>query len=183
MNIVRGFITDPQTIFLDEPTLGLDVSAARDVRRFVRNWMQRPGKTMLLTTHYMVEADELCDRVAIIDRGQVLACDTPANLKRRLQREAIFHIETSYLPDGSSDGFDLIPGVNKVTRTHGDNRTSFDFLLQAEDVLAPVMARLTEKSAKILTLQKHEPTLEDVFVDLVGRGLGEGEDGNGNSPH
>jgi len=179
MNIVRGFITDPEIIFLDEPTLGLDVGAARDVRRFVREWMQRPGKTVLLTTHYMVEADELCDRVAIIDKGQVLACDTPASLKRRLQREAIFHIETSYLPNGSADGFETIPGVSTVTREHRDDRTTFDFRLQGEDVLAPVVARLTEKNAKILSLQKREPTLEDVFVDLVGRGLTEGDSSNG----
>jgi ABC-2 type transport system ATP-binding protein len=186
MNIVRGFITDPEIIFLDEPTLGLDVSAARDVRQFVRNWMQRQGKTLLLTTHYMVEADDLCDRVAIIDRGQVLACDTPASLKRQLQRDAIFHIETSYLSadgSGSAEGFDAIPGVNKVTRQYRDDRTLFEFLLQAEDVLAPIVARLTEKNAKILSLQKREPTLEDVFVNLVGRGLTEGENGNGNGQH
>src|SRR3990170_2870629 len=64
MNIVRGFMTDPEVLFLDEPTLGLDVEASRDVRAFIRDWMlQRPGSTVLLTTHYMVEADELCDRV------------------------------------------------------------------------------------------------------------------------
>jgi ABC-2 type transport system ATP-binding protein len=179
MNIVRGFITDPEIIFLDEPTLGLDVAAARDVRRFVRDWMQQRNKTLLLTTHYMVEADELCDRVAIIDRGQVLACDTPSNLKRRLQRDAIFHIETSYLSNGSADGFEAIPGVNKVTRQHRDDRTSFEFLLTAEEVLAPIVAQLTERNAKILTLQKREPTLEDVFIDLVGRRLTDGENGNG----
>jgi ABC-2 type transport system ATP-binding protein len=85
MNIVRGFLTDPQVLFLDEPTLGLDVGASRDVRRFVRRWInERPSRTVLLTTHYMVEADELCDRVAIINGGRVLACDTPATLKQRL---------------------------------------------------------------------------------------------------
>jgi len=181
MNIVRGFITDPDIIFLDEPTLGLDVGAARDVRQFVRNWMQNRNKTLLLTTHYMVEADELCDRVAIIDKGQVLACDTPTHLKRRLQRDAIFRIETSYLSNGSADGFEAIPGVSQVTRRHHDDRTSFEFLLRSEDVLASIVARLTEKSAKILSLQKREPTLEDVFIDLVGRGLSDGENGHGNA--
>ncbi|MBI5650257.1 MAG: ABC transporter ATP-binding protein [Chloroflexi bacterium] len=90
MNIVRGFLTDPQVLFLDEPTLGLDVGASRDVRAFIRSWVtQDKSRTLLLTTHYMVEADELCDRVAIINQGRVLACDTPANLKRRLQSEAV----------------------------------------------------------------------------------------------
>ena len=78
MNFCRGFVTDPKVIFLDEPTLGLDVNAARMVRDFTREWMrQRPDRTVLLTTHYMAEADELCDRIAIIDHGTVLACDTP----------------------------------------------------------------------------------------------------------
>src|ERR1700752_4855662 len=85
MNIVRGFLTDPQVIFLDEPTLGLDVGASRDARRFIRDWAAtNAGRTILLTTHYMAEADDLCDRVAIINHGRVLACDSPANLKKRL---------------------------------------------------------------------------------------------------
>ncbi len=100
MNIVRGFLTDPEILFLDEPTLGLDVNAARDVRRFIREWLDaHPDRTVLLTTHYMVEADELCDRVAIISQGRVLACDSPEALKRRLQREALFDIEIT-APNG-----------------------------------------------------------------------------------
>ena len=91
MNIVRGFMTDPAVLFLDEPTLGLDVGASRDVRRFVRQWVENnPERTILLTTHYMVEADEMCDRVAIINQGKVLACDTPAHLKQALQSQVIF---------------------------------------------------------------------------------------------
>ncbi len=94
MNIVRGFLTDPEVLFLDEPTLGLDVGAARDVRKLIRGWLDADKfRTLLLTTHYMVEAEELCDRVAIINKGRVLACDTPANLKHNLQRDAIFEIE------------------------------------------------------------------------------------------
>ncbi len=96
MNIVRGFLTDPQVLFLDEPTLGLDVGASRDVRNLIRNWLdQDKTRTLLLTTHYMVEADELCDRVAIINHGRVLAFDTPSALKQSLQREALFEITVS----------------------------------------------------------------------------------------
>ncbi|MFN2303326.1 MAG: ABC transporter ATP-binding protein, partial [Anaerolineales bacterium] len=91
MNIVRGFMTDPEVLFLDEPTLGLDVGAARDVRRFIRTWIdENPSRAILLTTHYMVEADDLCDRVAIINQGKVLACDRPSRLKHRLQQDAIY---------------------------------------------------------------------------------------------
>ncbi|MCL0039219.1 ABC transporter ATP-binding protein, partial [Dehalococcoidia bacterium] len=82
MNFVRGFITDPEILFLDEPTLGLDVQTARTLRGFIKDWVgKRPDKVVLLTTHYMYEAEELCDRVAIIHDGRILACDTPGNLK------------------------------------------------------------------------------------------------------
>src|SRR5438093_5211056 len=75
MNFARGFVSDPEVIFLDEPTLGMDVHAARTLRRFVADWVrEEPGRTVLLTTHYMADADELRDRVAIIDRGRVLSC-------------------------------------------------------------------------------------------------------------
>src|SRR5512146_745139 len=96
MNIVRGFLTDPEVLFLDEPTLGLDVGASRDVRTLIRNWMDADkNRTLLLTTHYMVEADELCDRVAIINHGRVLACDSPAALKQQIQRDPMFEIAVS----------------------------------------------------------------------------------------
>ena len=94
MNIVRGFLTDPEILFLDEPTLGLDVEASRDVRRFIPRWIgEDDNRTVLLTTHYMVEADELCNRVAIINKGLVLACDSPAALKRQLRKDSIFNFE------------------------------------------------------------------------------------------
>lgn len=93
MNFARGFVSDPSIPFLDEPTLGLDVNASRDIRAFIKSWVRKPGKTVVLTTHYMAEADELCDRVAIINRGKILACDTPANLKKTVQRDVVFHID------------------------------------------------------------------------------------------
>jgi ABC-2 type transport system ATP-binding protein len=77
----------------------MDTTAARTVRRFVRDWMhERPERTLLLTTHYMHGADELCDRVAIVHRGKVLACDTPAQLKRRVQRYPIFELALAARP-------------------------------------------------------------------------------------
>lgn len=94
MNIIRGFLTDPEVLFLDEPTLGLDVSASRDIRGFIRGWMaESSDRTLLLTTHYLQEADELCDRIAIVNHGRVLACDTPAALKRRVAEYPRFDIK------------------------------------------------------------------------------------------
>jgi len=175
MNIVRGFLTDPEVLFLDEPTLGLDVGASRDVRNFIRTWVNdNEDKTLLLTTHYMVEADELCDRVAIINEGKVLACDTPAKLKHDLQKEAIFRIKVSPLDGTSVDGFRQISGVRKLTGEELDGFAVLEFILQEENVLGAVINQMTTNDIQILNLEKREPTLEDVFVTLTGKRLEEG---------
>jgi len=172
MNIVRGFLTDPDVLFLDEPTLGLDVGASREVRRFVRKWVvDNTDRTLLLTTHYMAEADELCDRVAIINQGRVLACDTPATLKHRLQKEAIFRLEVSPLNGSGPSLFESLPGVRKVLYRAQDGYSVLEFILEHDDVLGGIVNTMTTQDIHILNLQKHEPTLEDVFVDLVGRSM------------
>jgi ABC-2 type transport system ATP-binding protein len=175
MNIVRGFLTNPEVIFLDEPTLGLDVSASRDVRNFIRSWIAaKPERTMLLTTHYMAEADDLCDRVAIINGGRVLACDSPGNLKRRLRSEAIFHLEVSPL-NGELAGYRSLPGVRQVVHTPRDGKSELEVILESDEAISGIISTLTSHQARVLNLKKREPTLEDVFVDLVGMSLAEAE--------
>jgi ABC-2 type transport system ATP-binding protein len=181
MNIVRGFMTDPQVLFLDEPTLGLDVGAAREVRRLIREWLDEDkSRTLLLTTHYMVEADELCDRVAIINQGRVLACDSPAVLKQRLQKDAIFEIETSALNGLTAQTIEDLPEVRKATATEHDGGATLNLILVEEAALAHVINVFTQKNIRILRLSKREPTLEDVFVDLVGRSMADVEQAEGN---
>ena len=176
MNIVRGFLTDPQILFLDEPTLGLDVGASRDVRHFIRRWVdENPDRTVLLTTHYMVEADELCNRVAISNKGKVLACDTPSNLKRNLRKESIFNIDLES-PDGiEKTHFTALPGVIRIDLNPQDGYTEMNLTLQDESVLSPVIAEFDRQNLRIRSLQKREPTLEDVFVELVGARMEEVE--------
>jgi ABC-2 type transport system ATP-binding protein len=177
MNVVRGFMTDPMVIFLDEPTLGLDVGAARDVRHFIRGWMdEHPDRTVMLTTHYMVEADELCDRVAIINSGRVLACDRPAVLKRQLQRDAIFRLEVTPLDGTAPETFSQIPGVKHFKHKAVDGGADLEFILENEDVLPAVVGQLAESDIHLRNLEKREPTLEDVFVQLVGMSMEEVED-------
>ncbi len=174
MNIVRGFLTDPNVLFLDEPTLGLDVSASRDVRKFIRSWVdENPKRTLLLTTHYMTEADELCDRVAIINRGRVLACDTPAKLKHQLQQDVIYRMEVSPLNDLPADRFEALPGVRSVSHTPMDGVSKLGLILEDDDVLGGVVNLMTKNNIHILNLEKREPTLEDVFVHLVGQSMDE----------
>lgn len=176
MNIVRGFLTDPEVLFLDEPTLGLDVGASRDVRRFIVEWLKADRtRTLLLTTHYMVEADELCDRVAIINKGRVLACDTPSALKQRLQRDALFEIQTSPLNGLNQQILLDQPEVTKAAVTETETGAKVSLSLVEESALARVINLFTQKDVKVMSLSKREPTLEDVFVDLVGRSMAEEE--------
>ncbi len=171
MNFCRGFITDPKVLFLDEPTLGLDVTSARAIRVFLREWMaEKSGRTLLLTTHYMAEADELCERLAIIDKGKVLACDSPAALKRKVQQYPIYELS---LAPGTSSFAEVgkVPGVHQITHTETPNTRELKVSLTDESAVGGVVQRLVESGGKILTLKKVEPTLEDVFIEHVGHGL------------
>jgi ABC-2 type transport system ATP-binding protein len=179
MNFARGLLNDPWIFFLDEPTLGLDVSAARSVRELVLAWKAAvPGRTILLTTHYMAEADELCERIAIVDHGRILALGTPEDLKRRVQRESVFRLEVDRL-DGGPGSLRGLPGVLSAAaaaaQDDGKDRQTVEINLSLADdgVLGSVVGILAERGSHILALRKSEPSLEDVFVELVGRGFDE----------
>lgn len=183
MNFVRGFLTDPTVVFLDEPTLGLDVTAAREVREFVKTWMeQHPDRTLLLTTHYMAEADELCDRLAIIDKGQLLTVDTPENLKHGLQQSAIFNLKVQPVGDKPISGGRLedVPGVQTAAFADGQQFTEISLSLAGEDALPGVLQHLSQRGSSLIALEKREPTLEDVFISLVGRRLDQAADHSAN---
>jgi ABC-2 type transport system ATP-binding protein len=186
MNFARGLLNDPWVFFLDEPTLGLDVSAARAVRELMVGWRAAvPGRTVLLTTHYMAEADELCERIAIVDRGRILAIGTPAELKKRVQRESIFRLEVDRLDRGPAS-LARLPGVVSAVAGAGAGADSdgvarqtvvINLVLADDAALAGVVAALGGLDARIVALTKSEPSLEDVFVELVGRGFDD-EDGD-----
>jgi ABC-2 type transport system ATP-binding protein len=189
MNFARGLLNDPWIFFLDEPTLGLDVSAARSVRELVLAWKAAvPGRTVLLTTHYMAEADELCDRIAIVDHGRILALGTPDELKRRVQRESVFRLELDRL-DGGTAALKRLPGVLSAAaaaaQDDGRERQTVEVNLTLEDdaALGVVVGALAGIGSHILALRKSEPSLEDVFVELVGRGFDEeASDGEHHEP-
>jgi len=175
MNFVRGFITDPQILFLDEPTLGLDVQTSHTLRGFIKDWVgKRPDKTVLLTTHYMFEAEELCDRVAIIHDGRILACDTPGNLKKSLQREVVFRLRVTAIAN-PEELFQHLRGVRRFSHAEVNGHTELHFILENENALPPILTVIQDSHGELISLEKLEPTLEDVFISLVGRGFREGD--------
>ncbi len=172
MNMIRGFVTDPDILFLDEPTVGLDVNAARTIRDYVLKWLQeQKDKTVLLTTHYMAEADEMCDRIAIIDEGRVLACDAPENLKKMVRLDTTFRLEVDPLKDTTV--FGKIEGVKNfsVKQDSSENITYLTFILDGEAPVADILSSIMAQGSRVHSLQKSEPSLEDVFVSMVGKGF------------
>ena len=146
-----------------------------------------PGRTVLLTTHYMAEADELCDRIAIVDHGKILAIGTPDELKKRVQRESIFRLELDRLQGGPA-ALAALPGVLSAASAADDERpvdrqtVAVNLVLVDDAALGGVVGALSGLGSQILSLQKSEPSLEDVFVELVGRGFGDEDDANGSGP-
>jgi ABC-2 type transport system ATP-binding protein len=177
MNLIRGLITNPRILFLDEPTVALDVGAARDVRDEVRRWMaEDASRTVILTTHYMMEADELCDRVAIVNRGRIVAEGTPSELKQRVQHDAIVDLQLS---PGTRllDALRAVDGVAAASVAEQDGIDRFSLQLSSDAALGGVMRVVEGSGRQIRGVQKREPTLEDAFVKLVGRGMTEEEQG------
>jgi ABC-2 type transport system ATP-binding protein len=169
VNIIRAFMTDPRVVFLDEPTLGLDVETARLIRRFIREWLSYPERTVLLTTHYMMEADELCDRIAIINEGKIVALDTPEALKSMIRKEISLKIEV--YPEISVDWLHTLEGVLGFTSEEKGGTQGLRVIVEDETGVGEVLSGITERKGRISYLYKEEPTLEDVFLKLTGRGL------------
>src|ERR671911_1864179 len=114
LHIARGLLHDPPVVFLDEPTIGLDPVGARELRATIAS-LAEAGKTILLTTHYMFEADALCDRIAVINRGEIVAHGTPADLKRDVAKGTVVEVEVFGLPDGTADRGRALFGVVSVS--------------------------------------------------------------------
>jgi len=165
LSLACALVGNPEILFLDEPTTGLDPQSRRQVWEIVAGF-RAGGGTVLLTTHYMEEAYRLCDRVAIIDHGKVIALDTPARLIASLGAEHIVEFQTETPPDLES--LRRLPGVEALRSSDGT------ISLTAREVHLAVPALLQElgrQGAPLTRLATHHATLEDVFMTLTGRRL------------
>ncbi len=166
LHVARTLLHDPEVLFLDEPTLGLDPVGAREFRQVIRN-LQSEHKTILLTTHYMFEADALCQRVGVINHGCIIALDTPANLKRFVSDLSIIEVELFGAANAVVEQLQALPYVAAVTIEDRDQRQAL--LIQSPrgaEAVPDVLAQLDGlRVGKVIV---REPTLEDAYVRLVG---------------
>ena len=172
--IARALLANPPVLLLDEPTAGLDPQSARNLRDTVQA-LRDEGHTILLTTHYMAEADELCDRIAIIDHGRIIALDTPASLKAGLQEMHSLEVEIDRAPDGVLDELRALPLVRGVeSHVSDEDPETWTIRVLTEDsrqTLDALLDLLRARSDRVLNMRANEPTLEDVFIALTGKPL------------
>ena len=163
LSVALAFVNDPDIIFLDEPTTGLDPQARRAMWEVIETF-QRAGKTVVLTTHYMEEAQRLCDRIAIMDYGQIIALDSPQRLiDSNIKESAIQFKMKDYPGDQVITG---LPDVSKVVR-EGD-----DIIVYTNNIpsaISGLLGMASQRSAELSELSVRQATLEDVFLKLTGK--------------
>ena len=172
--LARALLPDPELLLLDEPTVGLDPQAARDLRERVIQ-LRDEGRTVLLTTHYMEEADQLCDRIAIVDHGRIVALDTPDGLKRGLDATEVVRLEVT-APATADAG--LLERVSRAGDVRHQQRENGSLHLtvhcdSARDLVPIVIDAARTGAGEVRNIQVLPVSLEDVFIALTGRALRE----------
>ena len=165
--IARALIHEPQVIFLDEPTVGLDPQTRLSLWEILRQ-LHAEGRTIVMTTHYMEEADKLCDRIAIVDRGELLELDTPEALKQRAPGGTLVEISLS---GEASQVVDRVRGLDGVLRAEAQGSTLRVYSDRGGRVISPVIAVVEDGGASVANISLTEPSLETLFVARTGRKL------------
>jgi len=165
LHIAKGLVNDPKLIFMDEPTIGLDPEAARETRAMIRGLIDK-GKTILLTTHYMFEADELCKRIAVISNGKIVALDSPSELKRFVKDITVVEIEAFGVSDKDLATLRLQAEVTAVNAELEGERQIVRIQTAKGSEFIPIATKILER-AKVLDVRTKEPTLEDAYLKLV----------------
>jgi len=165
LHVARTLLHDPDVLFLDEPTLGLDPVGARDFRAVILN-LQSEKKTILLTTHYMFEADALCNRIAVINHGRIIALDTPGGLKSHVRDLNVVEVETFGVPEAVLSKLRALPFADSLAvEEQGQKQMLLIQTSRGAEAVPDVMSALD--GVKIGRVIVREPTLEDAYVRLV----------------
>lgn len=175
LQVCRGLVNDPEVLFLDEPTLGLDVNIAKDLRKFIRERIvEKEGKTVLLTTHYMYEAEELCDRVGFLSKGKLIAVGRPDELKREMPSGFSIEVLVTRLTDEALKGLKRLTAVKNVLTTAYEGEAEGEkidrLIVNADsDRIAPeVLNYLSMMHCRVVSVNIRGPTLEDLFMFYTG---------------
>ena len=167
MNVIRALLNLPQILFLDEPTLGLDPQSSVEIREFIKKINRENNTTVVITTHMMVDADLLCDRIAIIDQGKIVALDTSINLKKLISGAdtTILNLKIANLTPGLMKAVRAIKCVDSVTQ---ENSTHVKILAHGSEAFDSVIDAIRMQNGKITSMENLQPTLEDVFLHITG---------------
>jgi ABC-2 type transport system ATP-binding protein len=170
--VARGFLNHPQVLFLDEPTLGLDVQARRNLWNYINLLNEKEGITIILTTHYMEEADYLCHRVAIIDHGRIVAMDTPERLKQAVGSNLV---SLQIAQDSNSSLVDLLKQLSWVKKIETRDGI-FELSIDGGEERIPELIDFTDSRGLIITsIKLYKPSLEDTFLHYTGKTIREEE--------
>jgi ABC-2 type transport system ATP-binding protein len=157
LELAQALVHDPEVLFLDEPTIGLDVTARKRIWEHIHS-LRKEGMTIFVTTHYMDEADHACDRVGIIDRGRIVALDSPARLKSRLQQDLVFARVSGVCPVIEIEGMTYL----------GQSGDEISFAAEnGSEAVPAIKDALTSCGLHVYALSVREPTLDDVFIHCV----------------
>jgi ABC-2 type transport system ATP-binding protein len=165
LHLARGILHGPEVLFLDEPTIGLDPKSARETRKLIRS-LVADGVTIFLTTHYMFEAEELCQRIAVLSRGRIVARDTVAGLRKLVGGDRTIEVEAYGFDDGEIQRLNRLPGVSRVMSEEFGPRLRLTMRVRTDDLaLDTVRAQLVNHPE--LAVRERRTSLEDVYLDLV----------------
>ena len=174
LSFIKGILHEPPVILLDEPTMSLDPQSARLIREIIQD-MKRQGHAILLTTHYMEEADQLSDRVAVIDHGKIIALAPPGELKRSVMKSEVIEIEAQNIDPQIVEKLKGIPSVNEVVSTIQDPSSLRGFVKvhsnDGKNTIPEMLGILVKGGVEVSNVKIATPTLEDVFISLTGRAL------------
>ncbi len=170
LEIARGLLHEPEVLFLDEPTLGLDPQTRNHLWDYIEALNKEKGITIILTTHYMDEADKLCHRIGIVDRGKIIAMDTAENLKNDIGGDVITIVSSE-----REELYSAIRSLSEIKSVEIHDSSITIGLQNAEKHVAQIVNTASEKAITIESLFIHKPTLEDVFLHFTGRTIREEE--------
>lgn len=174
LELAEGLIHHPRILFLDEPTLGLDIQTRVAIWDYIKDLKAKHNITVFLTTHYLEEADGLCDRIAIIDRGKIVALDTPTALKRSVGGDVI-----DLIVDGTTDFSEIIRQVDGVVDVKREDRAYRIKAVKGEASIPKVLQAVSSRGGDVTTVSLSRPSLDQAFLEYTGRSMRDAEQSGG----